>query len=272
MTLHVYDDLEQRSPEWFAARAGIVTASVVGKLIATGAPDADTVGCPTCQAKAGDPCLSKASKKPTPIKTFHHARTAKAESLPPVIEVADNDTSRGVIAGLVAERITGDVDQTYVSDDMWRGIEHEPYARDYYSGHYQQAVECGFIVERNDDWTLGVSPDGLVADEGGVEVKCPRAKTHVRTILADKVPDVHVPQIQAALLVTGRKWWDFVSFCAGQPLFVKRVYPDPAWHAAIVAACRKFETTAAEMVAAYTEKTKNLPATERIPDLDELVF
>ena len=217
-------DVEQRSPEWFAARTGIVTASVVGKL------------------------------------------------LTPTLKVADNDTARGVIAGLVAERITGTVEQTFMSDDMFRGVEHEPYARDIYSGHYQQAVECGFMRYDGDGWTLGYSPDGLVVDEGLVEIKCPRAKGHVSTILADKVPAYYMAQLQAGLLVSGRDWIDYVSFCAGLPLYVKRVTPDPAWHEAIVAACRKFETTADEMTAAYETATTDLPATERINNDLGLVF
>lgn len=266
---HVYEKVEQRSPEWFALRCGIVTASVVGKLISTGAPDAGSVGCPACKVAEG-PCVSLRSQAPTPIKTFHDARVAKAAALPPIYSAADNDTSRAVVATLVAERITGVVEETRMTDDMFRGVLHEPYARDLYSGHYQQAVEVGFMRLDADDWTLGLSPDGLVADEGGIEIKCPRPKGHLNTILADAVPAQHMAQVQSALLVSGRKWWDYVSFNAGMPLFVKRVYPDPMWHEAIVAACRQFEKTAAEMVAAYQQATKGMPPTERIPDYSEI--
>jgi hypothetical protein len=263
VSLHILD-VEQRSPEWYAARCGIVTASAVGKLITTGPPAAGSVGCPTCQAKSHSPCLSAARKEPTPIKAFHDARATKANALPPIYGVADTDTSKALIATLVAERITGRAEETPLTSDMWRGVEHEPYARDIYSGHYQQAVECGFMRYEGDGWTLGYSPDGLVADDGLVEIKCPRPKGHLNTILADEVPAFHMPQLQAGLLVSGRKWIDFVSFNAGMPLFVKRVLPDLAWFEAIVAACRQFEKTAAEMVAAYTQATKDMPATERL--------
>lgn len=272
MTLHIFDGIEQRSPEWYAARCGIVTASAVGKLLTVGARGAIDYACPDCEAPVNGPCISRTKKVPTPIQTFHKARSDVAASwakdLPPIIEVADNDTSRGVIGSLVAERITGIVEPTFTNDDMWRGIEHEPYARDIYSGHYQQAVEVGFMRFDGDGWRLGYSPDGLVADEGLVEIKCPRAKGHVSTILADRVPPFYMAQLQAGLLVSGRKWIDFVSFCAGLPLFVKRVLPDPAWFEAITAACIQFEKTAAEMVVAYEQATTDMPATERVPEME----
>src|SRR5690242_12768109 len=102
MTLTVYNDLEQRSPEWFAARCGIVTASVVGKLISIGPREPLAVACRTCNAASGDPCLSAARKTPTPIKTFHDERTTRAAELPPVYTPADNDTSHGLIRQLAA--------------------------------------------------------------------------------------------------------------------------------------------------------------------------
>jgi hypothetical protein len=272
MTLTILENLEQRSPEWYAARCGIVTASMVGRLVSTGPPDTGSVGCPTCAVSAG-PCLSVAARKvSTPIKTFHDARSAKAAALPPIYGVANTDTSQALTSTLVAERITGAVEETPISSDMWRGIEHEPYARDIYSGHYQQAVECGFMRLDGDGWTLGYSPDGLVADDGLVEIKCPRAKGHLNTILADAVPPQYMAQLQAALLVSGRKWIDFVSFNAGMPLFVKRVLPSPDWFEAITAAAIQFETTAADMGAAYTQATKTMPATERIANELGLVF
>jgi putative phage-type endonuclease len=193
--------------------------------------------------------------------------SAVGRLLTPTLRVADNEASRGLTAQLVAERITGQVEPTFMTDDMFRGVTHEPYARDIYSGYYQQAVECGFMRFDGDGWSLGYSPDGLVGDTGLLEVKCPRAKSHIQYILSDRVPSYYMAQLQAGLLVTGREWIDFVSFCAGQPLFVKRVHPDPDWFAAITAACIAFESSAAAQVAEYAARSHGLPVTERL-DLD----
>jgi putative phage-type endonuclease len=190
--------------------------------------------------------------------------SAVGKLLTPTRKVADNDTSRALTALLVAERITGWTEDTAMTPDMWRGVECEPIARDLYSKHYAEAREIGFMVR--DDWgfSIGYSPDGLVDNSNGlIEIKSPRAKTHLRTILTDEVPDYYMPQLQAGLLVSGRKWIDYVSFCGGMPLYRKRVEADPEWFRAIVAAVAQFETTAAEMVAAYESKTKDMPATER---------
>lgn len=265
MTLIEYPELEQGSEEWHTARRGLITASVVGKLVTVGPPDAWLVDCPTCKAQGGGPCVSMAAKKePTPIKSLHDGRLAAAAEQPPVYSVADNDTSRGITLTLAAERIAGWTEDTPMTSDMWRGVESEPFARDIYSGHYAEAREFGFFLREEDGWTLGYSPDGLVGDDGLIEIKSPRAKTHVRTILADEVPAHYMPQLQAGLLVSGRKWIDFVSYVGGMPLYVKRVEPDPKWFDAITAACVAFEANVAQIVADYEARVADMPKTERI--------
>lgn len=264
MTLHVFENLEQGSEQWHEARRGIVTASVVGKLITCGPPDAGTVGCPKCKASPDAPCMSLTRKEPTPIKGFHDQRVTKAADLPPLYSVADNETSRAVTATLVAERITGWTESTPTTWDMNRGVWSEPFARDLYSGHYQQAVECGFMLREEGGWSLGYSPDGLVGDDGLIEIKAPRSKTQVLTVLTDEVPAHYMAQCQAGLLVSGRKWIDFVSYVGGMHVFVKRVTPDPEWFAVIEAACRAFETAAAELVATYNKRAEGRPVAPRI--------
>lgn len=272
VTLHIFDKVAQGTTEWHDLRRGILTASTVGQMIRVGTPDALAVGCPTCKAEAESPCVSAAKKVPTVIKSIHRERSDAAANLPPVYTVATDDTAAGLTALLVAERITDHTEDTPMTSDMWRGVDAEPYARDIYSSHYHQAVECGFMLREEPGWQLGYSPDGLVGDDGLIEIKAPRAKTQVRTVLAGEVPDRYMPQLQAGLLVSGRKWIDFISFNGGMAMYVKRVFPDPAWFDVITAAATRFETTAAEMVAAYKQATEGMPATERIPDLDELVF
>jgi hypothetical protein len=178
---------------------------------------------------------------------------------------ASNDTSRRLTLSLVAERITGYVEPVFVNDDMLRGQLDEPIARDLYADHFAEepVTTTGFLVR--DDWgfRLGASPDGLVGDHGGLEIKCPRAKGHIATTLAGEMPMYHMAQVQACLLVSGREWWDFLSYCGGLPPFITRVYADAKWAEAIVDAVSAFEQAAEEMVTRYDLATRGMPATER---------
>jgi hypothetical protein len=191
---------------------------------------------------------------------------------PKTKQIAANDKSRAIVAQLVAERITGYTDPTYISDDMLRGAEDEARARDLYADVYNRPVrEVGFILRTEDTWQLGYSPDGLVDGEGLIEVKAPRAKGHLSTILASEVPAEHMAQCQAGLLVTGRAWLDFISYSGGMPMWHKRVFPDPAWHEAIISAVEQFEATATEMLSEYAALTDGLPPTKRLVYQDMVI-
>lgn len=270
MSLQIFKDLEQGTDEWLAERCGIVTASVVGNLITKGAPSALTVDCPTCPRLAGESCVSTARKVPTPIKTIHPERTARASELPPVYGPADNDTSRGLTNLLAAERITGRVEPMRVTADMERGTLDEPYARDVYSEHHAPVTEVGFMVREFSGFRIGYSPDGLVGDKGLIEIKSRAPKKHLATILADDVPAENMAQCQTGLLVSGREWIDYVSYCGGMPLWTKRVLPDPRWHDAIIHSVVEFEHNAADIITRYLEATEGLPATEKIDHFAEL--
>lgn len=216
MSLREIRDLIQGTEEWHDVRRGMVTASVVDRL------------------------------------------------LTPTLKVANNDTSRRLTMLLTAERITGHTDPTWRSDDMLRGVFDEPIARDLYSRHHSTAVEVGFMIR--DDWgfELGYSPDGLVGDVGLIEVKSRRQVKQLESVLADEVPAENMAQIQCGLLVSGRAWCDYVSYCGGMHLWTKRVYPNETWQNAILAAVAEFEKNSAEMQAKYLAAVEGLPATERI--------
>lgn len=220
MTLVEHKDLEQGSPEWLAARLGMVTASVVGQLVT------------------------------------------------PTLKVAANETSRGLTLLLVAERITGHSDPVYVSDDMLRGQMDEPIARDWYAERHAPVVETGFLVEDRWGFRLGYSPDGLVGDDGLIEVKSRKPKIQLRTILSGEPPAENMAQMQAGMLVSGRPWCDYISWCGGMPPFVKRVHADQAWADAIVAAVKAFEEDATTKADTYLTLTEGQPAAERIDHFD----
>ncbi len=256
-------DFEQRSPEWEEARRGMVTASMVGKLVSINPAPAESTDCPTCRVEAGSPCISVARKEPTPIKVPHDTRALAAATLPPVYGPANTDTAKMLTALLVAERITGWSDPVFTTQNMFRGVLDEPIARKVYAEHYGAVTEVGFIVR--DDWgfSIGYSPDGLVGDDGLIEIKSRLSRIQLTSILAGDVPAENVAQIQCGLLVSGRKWCDYVSFCGGMPLWKTRVYPDPEWQRAIVEAVIQFEENAAAMIADYRAAVDGLPMTER---------
>lgn len=191
---------------------------------------------------------------------------------PKTVKPAANDTSRALAATLVAERITGFTEPFHETADMERGSLDEPYARDIYAEHYSPVTELGFMVR--DDWgfKIGYSPDGLVGDDGLIEIKSRKQRIQIQTILDDEVPLANMAQIQCGLLVSGRKWLDYVSYSGGMPLYVKRVEPDPKWFHAIFQAVEALEDSAAEMLATYTAAIEGRPATERINHYEEIVF
>lgn len=186
------------------------------------------------------------------------------------LKPAANDTARMLTATLAAERITGHVEPMPVSRDMERGTLDEPFARDIYAAHHAPVDEVGFMVREWHDLRLGYSPDGLVGDDGLIEIKSRRQKKHLATILAGEVPAENMAQIQAGMLVSGREWCDYISYCGGMPLWTQRVTPDPEWRAAILEALRGFEESAGHMIARYQKRTVHCPPTERIDHfLDE---
>lgn len=256
-------DLEQGSPEWREARRGIITASIVGQLVTARRPTAADVDCPDCGALAGDPCIGKRS--PEPIKTMHQQRAdaARRDSRTIVSRASDADT-RPIVTALAAERLIDWDEEQYESRDMLRGHLDEPLARAHYSKHHAPVDEVGFIVR--DDWgfPIGCSPDGLVADDGGIEAKSRAPKKHLATIVSGKVPAENMAQVQTCLLVTGRSWWDYISWCGGLPMWVKRVTPDPAWQTAIVDAVQAAEIAIRDILATYHERVAGLPATEHV--------
>ena len=132
---------------------------------------------------------------------------------------------------LVAERLTGQIQESFAPNAaMIRGTEQEPIARAAYEAHTGHFVDqTGFVKHPSIEW-FGASPDGLVGDDGLVEIKNPNSATHLAYRKAGQAPAKYRYQMMAQIACTGRKWCDFVSFDSRLPeskqLFVVRFEPE----------------------------------------------
>jgi len=126
---------------------------------------------------------------------------------------------RNYMAQLVCERLTGEPTETYISPAMQHGIDTEDEARAAYMARNAVIVEeVGFI--RHPKLEAGCSPDGLVGDDGLIEIKCVQPATALDLLESKKVPGDHYNQIQWQLAVTGRDWCDYVVY---QPKLPERL-------------------------------------------------
>lgn len=127
------------------------------------------------------------------------------------------------------------------SDWMERGSALESEARRWYAFTQEVDVrEVGFVF--TDDRRAGCSPDGLVGEDGILEIKCPSAHVHIGHLLGRTNP-VTDTQAQGQLYVTGRQWVDCLSYCPRQPPVLIRVQRDEKFIAALAEAVDKLHAT-----------------------------
>lgn len=135
--------------------------------------------------------------------------------------------ARGYAAQLVADTFDPyyGLRDNNATKEMWAGTLAEPEHRMFYESLRDLDVEqVGFCL--TDDGRFGCSPDGLVGEDGGLEIKRPQPATQVKYLLDGGVPLDYLPQVHGSLIVTGRQWWDFLSLCPGLPPLLVRVEPD----------------------------------------------
>ncbi len=133
---------------------------------------------------------------------------------------------------VAGEKVSGLKGETFQSFVMQQGVIKEAEARDLYKMLYDVEVqEVGFCLA--DNGLYGCSPDGLVGKDGGLEVKCPLIHTHVGYMIKGELLKDYYQQAQGSLFVTGRKWWDIMSYYAGLKPVIIRVLPDKAFHKAL---------------------------------------
>ena len=203
-------DCEQGSPEWFRARMGIPTTSQFGRLVTP---------------KAGKP----------------------------------SSQAFGYLCELLAEWMTDEPAESASSQFMQRGTALENKARLRYELEFDIDVrQVGFIQLGSDadldlspsdgEWLAGCSPDGLIGDDGGLEIKVPSAAKHVAYMLdPESLRAAYRMQVQGSLFVTGRAWWDLMSYSPCMPHVLVRCERDEKLIAALKEATtalheRKIET------------------------------
>jgi len=151
---------------------------------------------------------------------------------------APSKTRQTYLHKLAGEIITGKVAESYTNHHMVRGHVMEVEARELYE--LTKGVEVdqvGFI--RSTD-RVGFSPDGLVGDDGAVEIKSKLPHLQIALLLSREIPREHIHQLQGGLWVSKRSWIDFMSYWPGLPPFIKRVYRDEIFIAKIEEAVSSF--------------------------------
>lgn len=136
--------------------------------------------------------------------TFGKIITAKTMKISASADEVENKAVFEILTGKESNEFVG-------NKHTERGHELEPDAVSMYEmikgGDIQ---EVGFVT--NDEGTIGCSPDRLIGEDGGLEIKCPLGHTHIKSFMAGTIADDHKPQVQGSLLITGRKWWDVMSY------------------------------------------------------------
>lgn len=134
-----------------------------------------------------------------------------------------SSSAESYINEMIAERLTGRSKPFYTNEHMERGNALEPEAREAYEFITDfEVVETGFILHDSEEF--GCSPDGLVAEQGGLELKCPSDSVHVSYLRAGKIPSKYYQQVQGCLWITGREWWDFMSYHPEMPHLLVRAH------------------------------------------------
>ncbi len=146
---------------------------------------------------------------------------------------------------IVVERMTGEPVEGPQGFALEWGKDVEPFARQAYELETGLSVEESEFIQHPKLEFVGCSPDGLVSTDGGLEMKCPKSSiVHIQRFI-EGVPAEYIPQIQGCMWVTGRDWWDFVSFDPRMPdthqLLIQRVHRDQAFIDNLAAAVKEAE-------------------------------
>jgi hypothetical protein len=215
----IIHDVEQNSDEWWQLRLGVVTASALSSVLKQSptwvvVDDAGDVFSRHTSERTAEKAAATATKKHDGlfVVTTRYERSNQAS---------------GYIDKCVSELLTGIASDDYQSPWMERGHELEPEAWRWYElEHDVDVVRGGFITD--DAQQFGASPDGRLYDGdmlvGGIELKCPMAKTHVGYMRDPAaLRERYKAQVYGTLIVSGAQYWDLISYHPALPAVETRI-------------------------------------------------
>ncbi len=230
MKIYTEADYPQGSEKWWTLRRGIPTASNFDRIMTAAASE------PRWQAfseLSEDVCGHRHKTEDAARKCARDDVWPSVGRCPVELSGAADDYICELIGDL--HRLAPPMPEEGFSNFATRyGQQTEPEARSWYEMHTGNVVNrVGFVT--TEDGRFGCSPDGLLdyiqpgfdlKEPGGLELKCPQPKTHVSYLLAGGLPSEYKGQVHGSLIVTGRAWWDFCSYCPGLKPLIVRVTPD----------------------------------------------
>jgi predicted phage-related endonuclease len=219
--MKIHRDLDQKSWNWFRARAGKVTGSELKNLIT-------------------DKFAIRAWKTDMPNSYLHRK---------------------------LAEKWRGEALQSFGGNQQTdQGVIYEERARKFFASLLETDIETVGGIE-SDDEKCWCSPDGIIGETTGLEIKCPNADTIVGWLLSgDGVPEEHVLQVQFSLWVSGFKYWRFLAWCKAFPHLAVSVEPDTQIFAVIEQAVQDFNERMDSSFAAMIELNGGPPPPRLKPE------
>lgn len=161
-----------------------------------------------------------------------------SQILTPQFKMREGEMPKTHLARKLAEKWLGPL-PGFSTIDMDFGKILEEEAKPFYEVQFSEEIQSVAFIT-NDEGTVGCSPDGLIGDEGGIEIKCPEPTNHVKYLLGGKLPDDYTAQVHGSMFVTGRPWWKFMSYRRNLPPFVVTIFRDEEIQEKIAEAVAEF--------------------------------